>query len=895
MRSDDNINPTYLNAVDKFTKEEIENANKAADHWYYKIGANVIPADTKIKKAWILNSWDQYQSNQVLLEVFEKWKQLGLFAYGIAVVLGPLWRGKNAGKYLNLIDADNRLALQEICTRNGKIISLEQLAKWTLVEQHKDDIDRGHIYILSTKPFPIKASDKGKPDTANKIANNEIPGIEVKNVGSLSFCWNSIHEGGCRYELVVETDPVLCHEFPEHINSICKKYGLDYLDEHGRGKGDISIPELFKEDTVIYEGSNRHKAQLRVNDSLVTRLKNILSLDEIRQIAMKWNQDHCRSPLDDGEFNKLFNQSASFILKNNVDEKGNNNAGINEYETTGIDETSSSELDQQEMQLVKEKLTGEQIAFVMETLTKKAPYDIIPIKQLFYGMSSAFTKSPIPHNVNSKDAGAGKSYLLSLVAGHFPNRYVLPLTGMSDKAIFHRPGIMVIEKHDDESGEVEVIPIAPIVRKLELEKAEIEAQKQMGCKLRIKEIEADIKDIYEKAEKLIDLNNQIILGLDTPQDSLFDAIMALMSQDFPGDQKYEYAEKSSSNKMGRRVNRLRGMPVLFTSRVIDDTRGLRFLEKNRRFINVNPATSSNKIHAANDLIALTYGSLPEEYDNLVVSRQDTKRCKKIIEIIVAKLKQHSAYLKPKESGIVIPFHNAISKSIPVSENQPWSMTVTDRTFKYLSIVTKINMDNRPRVVNTETGQFWPITTFEDLKETLFLMERAASGVRPYLVNWFNDVFIPAFKDLDGHPNEMRTDNSPLLMKERYVGVTTEQLAEKTKKVYGGLKPSSGDLLNKYLYPLINQGIVDKVPSEIDKRFNIFFPVEATTGGSNIFALFQDPDDIRLKAPIPNAYPTKNLIEDSIRISLEYYYKEGVGNERKYRLIDVDGKEITPGE
>jgi hypothetical protein len=60
-------------------------------------------------------------------------------------------------------------------------------------------------------------------------------------------------------------------------------------------------------------------------------------------------------------------------------------------------------------------------------------------------------------------------------------------------------------------------------------------------------------------------------------------------------------------------------------------------------------------------------------------------------------------------------------------------------------------------------------------------------------------------------------------------------------------------------------------------------------------LFQDPDDIRLKAPIPSALPTKNLIEDSIRISLEYYYKEGVENERKYSLIDIDGKEITPTE
>ena len=71
---------------------------------------------------------------------------------------------------------------------------------------------------------------------------------------------------------------------------------------------------------------------------------------------------------------------------------------------------------------------------------------MIPIKQLFHGISSAFTKIPIPHNVNSKDTGAGKTYLLSHVAEYFPNKYVLPLTIMSDKAIFHRPGVMVIEK-----------------------------------------------------------------------------------------------------------------------------------------------------------------------------------------------------------------------------------------------------------------------------------------------------------------------------------------------------------------------------------------------------------------------------------------------------------------
>ena len=55
------------------------------------------------------------------------------------------------------------------------------------IEQHKDNIED-----IST----AKASDMGKPDDGTEIANNEIPGIEVKNVGSPSFGWNSTHKEG---------------------------------------------------------------------------------------------------------------------------------------------------------------------------------------------------------------------------------------------------------------------------------------------------------------------------------------------------------------------------------------------------------------------------------------------------------------------------------------------------------------------------------------------------------------------------------------------------------------------------------------------------------------------------------------------------------------------------
>ena len=102
--------------------------------------------------------------------------------------------------------------------------------------------------------------------------------------------------------------------------------------------------------------------------------------------------------------------------ENNQDDGGGNgHVGINEYEIPETDKISSSALEQKELQLVREKLSPEQVALVMEIMKKKAPCDEVAIKQLFYGMRSAFTKTPIPHNVNSKDAGAGKSYLLSHV------------------------------------------------------------------------------------------------------------------------------------------------------------------------------------------------------------------------------------------------------------------------------------------------------------------------------------------------------------------------------------------------------------------------------------------------------------------------------------------------
>src|SRR5437016_10087119 len=118
------------------------------------------------------------------LEEYEELKKAGAFIRGAAVITGKVWRGNYVGYYLNGIDFDNSKAIEEICSYNGKSITLQELAESTLIEQHLDDPRKLHLYCYSRRLFKNKTSDAGKA-WFNKDA---MPAIEVKGSKSLMFC-----------------------------------------------------------------------------------------------------------------------------------------------------------------------------------------------------------------------------------------------------------------------------------------------------------------------------------------------------------------------------------------------------------------------------------------------------------------------------------------------------------------------------------------------------------------------------------------------------------------------------------------------------------------------------------------------------------------------------------
>src|SRR5215207_4100508 len=93
------------------------------------------------------------------------------------------------------------------------------------------------------------------------------------------------------------------------------------------------------------------------------------------------------------------------------------------------------------------------LQFTIDTILKEAKEENRLVKQIVYAMLSAYTNNPINLAINSP-SGEGKTYVLQKVGELFPKQDVMFLAGMTEKALFHRSGILVVK---NEIGEYESI------------------------------------------------------------------------------------------------------------------------------------------------------------------------------------------------------------------------------------------------------------------------------------------------------------------------------------------------------------------------------------------------------------------------------------------------------
>jgi P4 family phage/plasmid primase-like protien len=275
-----------------------------------------------MKKTFV--EWKRWQTEPIPEELHNEWKATNAFADGMAIIVGKVWRGLHTGQHLTFIDCDNSKAIEEFCAingRRGETLSLDKIAEQFIVEQHKDDTNKCHIFFYSEIPFVKKSSDMAVIGSNNN-REEEVPAFEVKGQGThgIAYCTPSIHKNGEHYEIIGTKEPISlgskpANELMQHLDNICRRYGLQYLEnDNGNGKSLIPTTELFKDNFVIYKDHNRHLALLRAMDSLISHNASILSLEEIKELAYKWNQKHCVPPKEDREFEKDWKDATKYII-----------------------------------------------------------------------------------------------------------------------------------------------------------------------------------------------------------------------------------------------------------------------------------------------------------------------------------------------------------------------------------------------------------------------------------------------------------------------------------------------------------------------------------------------------------------------------------------------------
>ena len=285
--------------------------NDAVDFWRYDIGVNVIPADTANKRPLV--SWSEWQDKPIPEELFNQWKSNGEYSKGIAIIPGKIWHRKDKKDlYFIFIDTDKQEGIVELCTRRGETISLEIMAQKWVVEQHKDNPKKAHIYFYSPTPFPKKAADS-------------VLGLEIKGLGEhgIAFCFPSIHRDGMPYEIIGTTQPEVltdlqARELIQHIDQVCIKHGLQYLDKTATIRGDLRniIRTLRINTKVKIVQGQRHTTLISVANSLLfnhlDRNKN--SEDRLRYFFRQINFLLCEpEPLPDSEIDSIWKSALAFV------------------------------------------------------------------------------------------------------------------------------------------------------------------------------------------------------------------------------------------------------------------------------------------------------------------------------------------------------------------------------------------------------------------------------------------------------------------------------------------------------------------------------------------------------------------------------------------------------
>ena len=146
------------------------------------------------------------------------------------------------------------------------------------------------------------------------------------------FVSPSIHKNGFNYEIIGDAkEPLLLSslqaiELMRHIDNICSKYGLKYLEKEKNKILTEPLKKIIKTLKIgselqyhIHEGQ-RHMTMLSFADSLLIHHKNKKSKEELKTFFLLVNDNVCLPPLPENEINSIWQSAEKFVEDLHINE-----------------------------------------------------------------------------------------------------------------------------------------------------------------------------------------------------------------------------------------------------------------------------------------------------------------------------------------------------------------------------------------------------------------------------------------------------------------------------------------------------------------------------------------------------------------------------------------------
>lgn len=292
--------------------------NEGANFWHYDVGVPTIPGKFKTKMPAVY--WEGFQENAPTDEDHKRWLNEGKYGGGVMILCGQVcYRTDRNNLYLVGLDFDLQRGIDAFLTRGGKLESLQDIARQTLVEQREDAPDRCHIFFYSPIKFPVK-----RPD--------DVLGIEVKSSWDhgLMRVTPSIGESGAQLKIIgAAREPLVLTEEQaaktlQHLNHICIDAGVEYLQKGSdTSSSSFLTPELKQvikakdisyasKDKVKIASGYRHVTLISVANSILFKYldREKTNEEQLKEFFFAINTFLCKpEPLPNKEAEAIWNSA----------------------------------------------------------------------------------------------------------------------------------------------------------------------------------------------------------------------------------------------------------------------------------------------------------------------------------------------------------------------------------------------------------------------------------------------------------------------------------------------------------------------------------------------------------------------------------------------------------